>query len=594
MGGREAAGDKVQWNRLDQPWFDRIVETLILRKYRDSASVHAVDGRGGDQGIDISIENRDGTLTIYQLKYYPEGMSGGFVKRRQQVKNSFLQAVNHHEPDEWFIVCPRNYTIEERAFIEGLSAKTPEGKQCPAIGCLGQAELDQLLIDFPDVDRWLTLNYYRETRQIFEKEQREFLTNSASDLGERVGRLGEIMDAQDPDWTWDFSRSNGQIIQTLRPQHSNAASRNPIEIQVAAQFGQESSEMNAFRQLMDFGSPKRVQLSSDSIVDFSITGSPIVDGIGQPDSLIVESLPIENSRATGKLVEMNFLLDGETVLTQEGVVSEVYPGILGISFTILFFGDRLSLTAKIPFRNSSEPTSIDVTYNISGLSPSAVADLLHAVLGMSIYDEVILSIDGDFVTKYRCDDSPTGEIDDSHEDQRVIYNFAQDLSVVIEHTGKNMTFPNSISTDDIVNARVARLLIDGHIVASPLAQRFKVNMGNVTELTPEIRDFLTKKHSTLWRAGSYCMEISGRQFDLGQAIAYHPEAWVEGGSRAVEDFGISNRVDGDLFLRPGDDPFFFVYLSNESPDHTERWFAKWNISGIDEPWLERPWLISPS
>ena len=60
MGGREADGDKIQWARLNQLWFDRIVETLLMRKFRGVATVDVVNGRCGDGGVDVSVTYPDG------------------------------------------------------------------------------------------------------------------------------------------------------------------------------------------------------------------------------------------------------------------------------------------------------------------------------------------------------------------------------------------------------------------------------------------------------------------------------------------------------------------------------------------------------
>ncbi|WP_238556750.1 hypothetical protein, partial [Gordonia terrae] len=146
---------------------------IVMRKFRRVAEVDVVNGRGGDGGVDVSVTYPDGRLVIYQLKYYPEGMSGGFVGRRDKVKKSFVRAVKEQEPHEWVLVAPcSNFTTPEKGYIRRLpEAFTPAGKRRPTVGWMGRAELNQMLIDYPEVDRWLTLNHYRRTRQIFEQEQ---------------------------------------------------------------------------------------------------------------------------------------------------------------------------------------------------------------------------------------------------------------------------------------------------------------------------------------------------------------------------------------------------------------------------------------
>jgi hypothetical protein len=44
----------IEWERIGQPQFDRIIEALVHRLYEATAEVvHPVNGRGGDGGIDI-------------------------------------------------------------------------------------------------------------------------------------------------------------------------------------------------------------------------------------------------------------------------------------------------------------------------------------------------------------------------------------------------------------------------------------------------------------------------------------------------------------------------------------------------------------
>ncbi|WP_433573606.1 hypothetical protein [Streptomyces sp. CA-251247] len=92
----------IEWDRIGQPKFDRIIEALIQRLYDATAEVVPVNGRGGDRGKDIEVRQR-GRLRIYQLKYYPDGLTGR--GRRTSVKKSFNRAMAH-DPYEWVLVVP--------------------------------------------------------------------------------------------------------------------------------------------------------------------------------------------------------------------------------------------------------------------------------------------------------------------------------------------------------------------------------------------------------------------------------------------------------------------------------------------------------
>ncbi|MFJ2478041.1 hypothetical protein ACIOWI_34605 [Streptomyces sp. NPDC087659] len=72
----------VEWERVGQPGFDRIVEALAHRMYDASARVEVVNGRGGDDGIDIKVTSGS-RVRIFQLKYYLDGFPTASFKGRR-------------------------------------------------------------------------------------------------------------------------------------------------------------------------------------------------------------------------------------------------------------------------------------------------------------------------------------------------------------------------------------------------------------------------------------------------------------------------------------------------------------------------------
>ncbi|MEV7077805.1 hypothetical protein AB0N88_04495 [Streptomyces sp. NPDC093516] len=103
----------VEWDRVGQPGFDRIVESLVHRIYDASARVEVVNGRGGDKGIDIKVTHRR-RVRIFQLKYYLDGFPTTAHKgRRKSIKQSFTRAMQH-QPWEWVLVVPCTLSTAER------------------------------------------------------------------------------------------------------------------------------------------------------------------------------------------------------------------------------------------------------------------------------------------------------------------------------------------------------------------------------------------------------------------------------------------------------------------------------------------------
>ena len=146
----------MDWDRLGQQRFDRIVEVLVYRRFK--GKVRAVNGRGGDGGIDIEIIDDDGHLWILQLKFFPEGFSGGFTGRRQQIKVSFDTAVENHSPDKWSLVFPGTLTEAEDAYVKGLGdGNTTIGRT------IDRTMLDSWLADDPELDACLQRDPYDRT-----------------------------------------------------------------------------------------------------------------------------------------------------------------------------------------------------------------------------------------------------------------------------------------------------------------------------------------------------------------------------------------------------------------------------------------------
>ena len=76
----------LDWSRIDQPLFDRIVDTILGRMFGERGFAH--EGRGGDEGIDYTV---DDNAIIFQYKFFPDGANTS--SRRRQIKRSFTAAM---------------------------------------------------------------------------------------------------------------------------------------------------------------------------------------------------------------------------------------------------------------------------------------------------------------------------------------------------------------------------------------------------------------------------------------------------------------------------------------------------------------------
>ena len=139
-------------------------------------------------------------------------------------------------------------------------------------------------------------------------------------------------------------------------------------------------------------------------------------------------------------------------------------------------------------------------------------------------------INGDLLTKVRTDGPRTA--DDYDDDLLAIEQFAYDLDVVQRHTNHFFDMPDELRPGDRVKLRVARILIDGHIVASPRARVFTLGMTGVD--TPEVRaPAAGAPVDRLAGRTILAVEIAGRELAIGDVYAVHPQATAINGDEAI-------------------------------------------------------------
>jgi hypothetical protein len=119
--------EPVNFTKLPRERFDRVVEALLLAEYGvDGTHVQVIDGRGGDDGIDVGVwDAEENIVHVFQLKHYPEGLSGKFSGRCDKVKDSFDTAWKTNQPPKWTLVIPRNPSIDEHAKVREFAHGKP-------------------------------------------------------------------------------------------------------------------------------------------------------------------------------------------------------------------------------------------------------------------------------------------------------------------------------------------------------------------------------------------------------------------------------------------------------------------------------------
>jgi hypothetical protein len=112
---------------LDWDTFQRFIGQLLSARH-PNLNIRAVDGPGGDGGLDVFEGSLDGRPTIWQCKQFPNGLKS---KQRGKVKASLKTALKNYDPQNWILVIPTDLDDKQHAWFDKLvsaySAKTTVG-----------------------------------------------------------------------------------------------------------------------------------------------------------------------------------------------------------------------------------------------------------------------------------------------------------------------------------------------------------------------------------------------------------------------------------------------------------------------------------
>ena len=239
---------RVHWETVDQATCEAMVKVLIQRLH---PTVQAIDGSGGDGGIDLLMRTEDG-LVIYQIKSFTGRLGSA---RRSKVAKS-LEAASQHGPVKWRLVVPIDPTPGELAWFEQLTEQYP-------FECVwdGKTWLDSEMAQRPEIARCYLHGGEAEVVSLLESIGAEHpavehgvATASFERVAEIVARLNKL----DPHYELDVTaRHDGTVSWTIRPRYPGAVHDRPA---ATARFVfPDTTEGTRARQmveeLFDYGAP---------------------------------------------------------------------------------------------------------------------------------------------------------------------------------------------------------------------------------------------------------------------------------------------------------------------------------------------------
>ncbi|MGW5136218.1 hypothetical protein [Streptomyces sp. NPDC004135] len=540
----------VEWDRVGQPGFDRIVEALVHRVYDATARVEAVNGRGGDDGVDIKVTHGS-RVRIFQLKYYPDGFpTTAYKGRRKSIRQSFARALQH-QPWEWILVVPCTLTTAEREFVMSLAAG-----QAVRVGVWDRAKLDGLLATHADLEASFTRDQLFEAARVYGQE-RALLMGGVRDVSARVTALGRQADGLDDHWTVDFARQGKTVVHTLRAKHPRAHEVSPVEITLTGNGPLAPDLARAVRRSLGFGLPEEVVLPRGAVESLTVSGPDWLSA--EHRDVEVRWQPADKVPLAETAVEVAFF-DGEHVTAcYPGTLAHVGRGSVGRSVTVDLAGGSLELMVPAA---SSASASLRFTFSLEKLEPTAGLRLLR------IYQRIAAG--GAFEVRANAGVIGGGELpphpEAARQEAAQLRSYIEDLEAVQRHCEQYFPIPVELTPTDRIALRMARLLIQGHCVASPFMTRARFTLNG--QDSPTLRSLLSgEPHAVRGSSAAFALTLAGRHLELGPVHFYHPHVTVdeEDGRRALAALGAGRGEGCEVTVRPVGGECFRHLLHDAAP-----------------------------
>lgn len=563
---------RINWDKISERDFNHVVEVLLIKMHAKSPyKVDVIRGAGGDTGIDVVVWQDHGAVRIYQLKYFPEGFTGGFRDaRRPQVKNSFDTAWRNHAPAEWILVMPPDPHVNERNYVETLA----EGKSVD-VSIWGQKQLAAALTDYPEVERAFTRDDLVETLKQIHQEKSGLV--GGRDLTERLKDLVGLADTRSQYWDVRVTAQGSEVFEEYIPKHPDAMRMEPINTTIQLRF--EESHQNAANQVkegFEYGFTQDFELPVDTVT-VSRTGPSWVQPLPEMLASRFSMGPARsNSHLIGKPMTFSFLdKNGFTRGRFEGLITHQAYGTLG-STVRASFDDLATLIMKIPF--DGPPT---FKMNLTSIVGRPVRDV-HRALQMLRSFQPGCSVDlyiGDSHTAIQVPDAPMSREDDAWTEALV-----DDLFVIENsHLRAKFIVPEEVAPSDRINIRVARLLLEGHQTVYAPGQSIAVTLSG--ELDDALFKLLTEGGVLLLTQQATPFVIQGGKYNLGPGVIYHPHVKASEGAEMILALQAGTAAGRVVHLYPVDETPFRVWLLPEGDAREGRRpsYVPWGIPTFDEP-----------
>ncbi len=564
------AGQNVPFETMGQPEFDRVVEALLVAEFTGGGfTAQALDGRGGDGGVDVGVwDPRGKVVRVFQLKYFPEGFSGLFSRRRLQVKDSFDTAWKGHHPARWTLVVPRNPTREERDYVLKLSA----GHDVK-VDIMGRAELDNLLgkhshlLDYFATDRALEL--------LTAVHRPEEALAHRKDISVVLDRVQKRLEAQSPHWMWEVGiDARGRQYQHLVARHPGAHLAEPLMTTMTATFAEEDGDLRRrFEKAMRFGVAETIVLPARVVPSIGFSGAPWFDG--EEDVSEVHLMP-SNAGAGAKVTLIAEGSSKRRLGSINGTVKRFSRGPEGSQLIADIDG---GLTAQWVIPDDKDSAPQDVTFETSNGGVPA-RDVRRLTKFMSLIDEadlVTIRVEGRDFASFKLGAG------DRHAPDPAFVAFLDDLAAIENELDVTFTFPaDGVSVTDRLWAATLRQMLLGYAVPMPRVDGYNITLSGKYD-DNLLAQFRGDGLSLLSVRKQFVATILGEEIYLDDVFIHQGRGLAENGAEHADALEAGNGKGRTVHIVGQNGQPWTIYQPARLRDENAPVpVAGWEAAGLDE------------
>jgi hypothetical protein len=539
--------DPIDWAIISENRFNRVVEALIVREYTDETRhrrARAIDGRGGDRGIDIGIWNTETNeiVEILQLKWFLDGWPKRLQARRRQIKNSFDTAWREHNPPKWTLVTPRNPMLEELTYAIDLG----EGKAC-VMEVMGPAELDAMFAKHEDLLRRFTTDYGRELLRDVGRE--EHALNRPGDLTKVLSKVYQQLQNRSDHWGSVASVDEyGNITEELRPLTSNAHEREPLTMSVTTAFSSESRKLQeSFEDGLKHGITAPIVLGSHVIQRIDFDGPEwFARTLHQGEVTLMPGSAGEGLSASVTARDPN----GRRLAGLTGTVKHIALGTESAR-VVLEIPGGLEMRWTLPSDRTSSG-EIQFTTDFTGHRVRDIRKLTRFLETAQNTGQLELVVDGRSV-------AVTTNEGKTFEANRAFNEFLDDLIILENELDIEFTLPGSnLTLDDRVWARVAVRILQGVAVPFPKLNGFDFTL---TGEPVNIEEHLEKGVAAfLVQRTEFAVELLGTEVPLGRVFIFQSKGFFDNGPDHAAALRAGDGAGRKVHIGSNDGLPFVVYV----------------------------------